>query len=92
MKKRARIYTQYNGINNNFYKKGLSIQDRIKIFSGEFVKKKIYKNENISGKLKIPEVFLQHNDKGDTKDGKKMTERERKADELREQIKKILEI
>jgi hypothetical protein len=70
MKKRSRIYTQYNGINNNFYKKGLSIQDRIKIFSGEFVKKKIYKNENIPGKLKIPEVFLQHNDKGDIKDSK----------------------
>jgi hypothetical protein len=70
MKKRTRIYTQYNGINNNFYKKGLSIQDRIKIFSGEFVKKKIYKNENIPGKLKIPEVFLQHNDKDDKKDNK----------------------
>ena len=70
MKKRTRIYTQYNGIDNNFYKKGLSIQDRIKIFSGEFVKKQIYKNENIPGKLKIPEVFLPHNDKSDTKDKK----------------------
>jgi len=70
MKKRSRIYTQYNGINNNFYKKGLSIQDRIKIFSGEFVKKKIYKNENIPGKLKIPEVFLQNNNKNDSSDKK----------------------
>ena len=34
------------------------------------MKKKIYKNENIPGKLKIPEVFLQHNDKGDIKDSK----------------------
>ena len=70
MKKRSRIYTQYNGINNNFYNKGLSIQDRIKIFSGEFVKKKIYKNENIPGKLKIPEVFLQNNNKNDSSDKK----------------------
>jgi hypothetical protein len=70
MKKRSRIYTQYNGINNNFYKKGLSIQERIKIFSGEFVKKKIYKNENIPGKLKIPEVFLQNNNKNDSSDKK----------------------
>ena len=70
IKKRSRIYTQYNGINNNFYNKGLSIQDRIKIFSGEFVKKKIYKNENIPGKLKIPEVFLQNNNKNDSSDKK----------------------
>ena len=70
MKKRSRIYTQYNGINNNFYNKGLSIQDRIKIFSGEFAKKKIYKNENIPGKLKIPEVFLQNNNKNDSSDKK----------------------
>ena len=79
MKKRSRIYTQYNGINNNFYKKGLSIQDRIKIFSGEFVKKKIYKNENIPGKLKIPEVFLQNNNKNDSSD-KKNKEQKKESD------------
>ena len=37
---RKRIYTQYNGC-NNFNKPGLSIQDRIKIFNGEFIKKNI---------------------------------------------------
>ena len=79
MKKRSRIYTQYNGINNNFYNKGLSIQDRIKIFSGEFVKKKIYKNENIPGKLKIPEVFLQNNNKNDSSD-KKNKEQKKESD------------
>ena len=79
MKKRSRIYTQYNGINNNFYKKGLSIQERIKIFSGEFVKKKIYKNENIPGKLKIPEVFLQNNNKNDSS-GKKNKEQKKEND------------
>ena len=79
MKKRSRIYTQYNGINNNFYKKGLSIQERIKIFSGEFVKKKIYKNENIPGKLKIPEVFLQNNNKNDSSD-KKNKEQKKESD------------
>ena len=56
---RKRIYTQYNGC-NNFNKPGLSIQDRIKIFNGEFIKKNIYKNQNIPGKLKIPEIFLQN--------------------------------
>ena len=79
MKKRSRIYTQYNGINNNFYNKGLSIQDRIKIFSGEFVKKKIYKNENIPGKLKIPEVFLQNNNKNDSS-GKKNKKQKKESD------------
>ena len=79
IKKRSRIYTQYNGINNNFYKKGLSIQERIKIFSGEFVKKKIYKNENIPGKLKIPEVFLQNNNKNDSSD-KKNKEQKKESD------------
>ena len=79
IKKRSRIYTQYNGINNNFYNKGLSIQDRIKIFSGEFVKKKIYKNENIPGKLKIPEVFLQNNNKNDSSD-KKNKEQKKESD------------
>ena len=56
---RKRIYTQYNGC-NNFNKPGLSIQDRIKIFNGEFIKKNIYKNQNIPGKLKIPDIFLQN--------------------------------
>ena len=71
IKKFQRIYSQYNGT-NNFNKQGLSLsfQDRIRIFSGEFVKKKIYKTENIPGKLKIPEVFLQHNNKSEIKKDK----------------------
>ena len=62
---RKRIYTQYNGC-NNFNKPGLSIQDRIKIFNGEFIKKNIYKNQNIPGKLKIPDVFLQNGKQSNT--------------------------
>ena len=62
---RKRIFTQYNGC-NNFNKPGLSIQDRIKIFNGEFIKKNIYKNQNIPGKLKIPEIFLQNSKQSDT--------------------------
>lgn len=37
---------------------GLSIKERIKIFSGEFIKKQL-ENKIIPGRLKIPEVFLQ---------------------------------
>ena len=74
IKKRNRIFTQYNGC-NNFNKPGLSIQERIKIFNGEFIKKNIYKNQIIPGKLKIPEVFLKYSnnskDNNGTKDKKK---------------------
>ena len=69
IKKRPRVYLEYNG-KNNFNKSELSFQDRIKLFNGEFIKKKIYRNENIPGKLKIPEVFLQHNKKNDIKGNK----------------------
>ncbi len=37
---------------------GLSIKERIKIFSGEFIKKQL-ENKILPGRLKIPEVFLQ---------------------------------
>ena len=37
---------------------GLSIKERIKIFSGEFIKKQLA-NKILPGRLKIPEVFLQ---------------------------------
>jgi hypothetical protein len=63
IKIRNRFYTQLNGI-SNFNTPGLSFKDKIKIFNGEFIKKKIYRNENIPGKLKIPEIFLpKKNDK-----------------------------
>ena len=57
IKLRNRFNTNYNGC-INFNKSGLSIQDKIRIFSGEFIRRKIYRNENIPGKLKIPEIFL----------------------------------
>ena len=57
IKLRNRFNTNYNGC-TNFNKSGLSIQDKIRIFSGEFIRRKIYRNENIPGKLKIPEIFL----------------------------------
>ena len=47
-------------LNGNF-SKSLTIQDKIRIFNGEFIKRKIYRNENTPGKLKIPEIFLQQN-------------------------------
>ena len=66
-KKREKIYTQYNGnINNNLdNNSAISIQDKIKFFNGDFIKNNIYKNENIPGKLKIPEIFLPHNNNDD---------------------------
>ena len=57
IKLRNCFYTNNNGC-INFNKAGLSIQDKIRIFSGEFIRRKIYRNENIPGKLKIPEIFL----------------------------------
>ena len=56
-------WRRFLGVKNNFNKPGLSIKERIKIFEGEFNKNKIYKNENIPGKLKIPEIFLESNKK-----------------------------
>ena len=44
-----------------------SIKEKIKIFSGEFIKKQIYKAKVLPGKLKIPSLFQKvintHNDK-----------------------------
>jgi hypothetical protein len=57
IKLRNCFYTNNNGC-INFNKAGLSIQDKIRIFNGEFIRRKIYRNENIPGKLKIPEIFL----------------------------------
>ena len=64
-------------LNGNF-SKSLTIQDKIRIFNGEFIKRKIYRNENTPGKLKIPEIFLQQNkDKENkTKENKKEDEKE----------------
>ena len=76
---RKRIYTQYNGC-NNFNKPGLSIQDRIKIFNGEFIKKNIYKNQNIPGKLKIPEIFLQNGKQSNSS-------KEKKSEDIKENDK-----
>ena len=64
-KKREKIYTQYNGNINNFESNDLSIKDKIKFFNGDFIKNNIYKNENIPGKLKIPEIFLPHKNNDD---------------------------
>ena len=66
-KKREKIYTQFNGnINNNLDNASvISIQDKIKFFNGDYIKNNIYKNENIPGKLKIPEIFLPHNNNVD---------------------------
>jgi hypothetical protein len=43
---------------------GMSIQDKIKLFSGELIKREINNNNKvIPGKLIIPQLFLQGNDK-----------------------------
>ena len=64
-KKKAKIYTQYNGNINNFESNGLSIKDKIKFFNGDFIKKSLHKSEKIPGKLKIPEIFLPQNNNVD---------------------------
>ena len=42
----------------DFSKGGISIKDKIKIFSGEYIKKEIFKPKIIPGKLKIPLLFM----------------------------------
>ena len=77
------IFTsQYNGFNNNFNKPGLSFQDKIKIFNGEFIKKNIYKSQIIPGKLKIPEIFLQNNKQSNI--SKEKVPKDNKKDEKNE--------
>ena len=66
-KTRDRLYTQPINI-NNFNSPGISIKEKIKIFSGEFVKKKIYTNVTTPGKLKIPSIFLPSNQKDNKED------------------------
>lgn len=69
-KTRDRLYTQ--PINtNNFNSPGISIKEKIKIFSGEFIKKKIYKNVTTPGKLKIPSIFLPSNQKDNKEEDNK---------------------
>ena len=66
---RERLYTQAIN-NNNFCKPGISIKEKIKIFSGEFIKKKIYRNQTVPGKLRIPSIFLPPNQKKKQEDNK----------------------
>ena len=53
----------------------MSIKDRIKLFSGEFIRRQL-ENKIIPGRLKIPEVFL----KGENKDKSKKKEDEKEKD------------
>ena len=55
----------------------LSIQDRIKLFSGEFIRRQL-ENKIIPGRLKIPEIFLQ---------GEK-TDKSKKEEDKKEKDKK----
>jgi hypothetical protein len=45
-----------------FSQNGISIKEKIKIFSGEFINKQIFKNNVIPGKLKMPSLFRKKND------------------------------
>ena len=55
---------------------GMSIQDKIRFFSGELIKKEINNNKIIPGKLIIPQLFLQGNDlKKDSKEIKESKEK-----------------
>jgi hypothetical protein len=56
---RGRGYSQ--PANSLWSKPGSSIKDKIKIFSGEFIKKQIIKAQVIPGKLKIPSLFQKEN-------------------------------
>ena len=64
IKNKNKSHTPLNGYSNG---KSLSIQDKIRLFNGEFIKRKIYRNENIPGKVKIPEIFLPHNNDKENK-------------------------
>ena len=44
-----------------FSQNGISIKEKIKIFSGEFINKQIFKNNVIPGKLKMPSLFRKKN-------------------------------
>lgn len=77
VKARDRLYTQPIYC-NNFDKPGISIKEKIKIFNGEFIKKKIYRNQTIPGKLRIPSIFLPPNQKNKKDDTNK--ENEKKSD------------
>ena len=56
----------------------MSIQDRIKLFSGEFIRRQL-ENKIIPGRLKIPEVFL----KGENADKSKKKEDEKEKNEVK---------
>lgn len=45
-----------------FSQNGISIKDKIKIFSGEYINKQIIKNSAIPGKLKMPSLFKKKNE------------------------------
>ena len=65
-------------------RKGMTIKDRIKLFSGEFIKRHI-NNAKIPGKLKIPKIFQSE------KDSKKIKIENVKEDKIleKEDIKEI---
>ena len=65
IKNKDKSHTPLNGYSN--FGKPLTIQDKIRLFNGEFIKRKIYRNENIPGKVKIPEIFLPHNNDKENK-------------------------
>jgi len=65
IKNKNKSHTPLNGYSN--FGKPLTIQDKIRLFNGEFIKRKIYRNENIPGKVKIPEIFLPHNNDKENK-------------------------
>ena len=53
-----KVRPRKNTIQENFLRKGMSIKEKIKIFSGEFIKRQI-NNKVIPGKLIIPKLFQQ---------------------------------
>ena len=61
---RKRLFTQTPSSLQNKQGTGISpsIQDKIKIFSGEFIRKQIYKAKVIPGKLKMPSLFQKENE------------------------------
>lgn len=44
-----------------FSQNGISIKEKITIFSGEFINKQIFKNNVVPGKLKMPSLFKEKN-------------------------------
>ena len=83
---RKRLFTQTPSSLQNKQGTGISpsIQDKIRIFSGEFIRKQIYKAKVIPGKLKMPSLFQKENISQSDKKNEKENEIKNKENGVKE--------